>query len=361
MRTWPRPSSMRVDPWDRGFGGVEGDIIGRSLHDVPLPVLVLRESALAHNLATMQAWCDARGLSLAPHGKTTMAPELVRRQLDAGAWGMTAATVPQVAVMRAAGAERVILANELVGAPEIAWFERERAGIEAYCLVDSVAGAEGLAAGVREPLRVLIEVGGPRGGCRSEEAALAVAEAVAAAPSLVLAGVEGFEGTLDAAAVDGFLDLLRGVVVALDGRGAFAGVDEIVATAGGSAFFDRVAERLRFEGLSRPVRVVLRSGCYLTHDDGIYAESSPLAGLRAALELWARVLSCPEPGLAIAGFGKRDAPYDLGLPVVRSHAGVSVTALNDQHAYLSDAGGVLAVGDTVVWGISHPCTAFDRW
>ena len=352
---------MRVDPWDRGFGGVEGDIIGRPLRDLPLPVLVLRESALAHNLATMQAWCGARGVSLAPHGKTTMAPALIARQLEAGAWGMTAATVPQLAVMRAAGARRVILANELVGAPEIAWFERERSGIEAYCLVDSVAGVAALSAGVRVPLRVRIEVGGPRAGCRSVSEALAVADAVAAAPALVLAGVEGFEGTLAASEVGGYLDLLRGVVEVLDGRGAFAGADEILASAGGSAFFDQVVERLRFDGLSRPVRVVLRSGCYLTHDDGLYAAATPLPELRAALELWARVLSCPEPGLAIAGFGKRDAPYDIGLPVVRSHDGVSVTALNDQHAYLSDVGGVLAVGDTVVCGISHPCTAFDKW
>jgi D-serine dehydratase len=352
---------MRVDPWDRGFGGVEGDIVGMPLRDVPLPVLVLRESALAHNLGVMQAWCDARGLSLAPHGKTTMARDLIRRQLEAGAWGMTAATVPQLTVMRAAGARRVILANELVGAPEIAWFEREREGIEAYCLVDSVAGVEALAAGVRAPLRVLLELGGPRAGCRSAEAALAVADAVAAAPPLALAGVEGFEGTLEEGAVDRFLEFLREVVVALDARDAFDGVDEIVATAGGSAFFDHVAERLRFDGLSRPVRVVLRSGCYLTHDDGLYAAATPLPTLRAALELWARVLSCPEPGLAIAGFGKRDAPYDLGLPVVRSHAGVQVQALNDQHAYLRDPRGVLAVGDTVVCGISHPCTAFDKW
>jgi D-serine deaminase-like pyridoxal phosphate-dependent protein len=66
------------------------------------------------------------------------------------------------------------------------------------------------------------------------------------------------------------------------------------------------------------VRVVLRSGCYLTHDDGLYARASPLPELRPALELWARVLSCPEPGLAIAGFGKRDAPYDIDLPVIRA-------------------------------------------
>jgi D-serine deaminase-like pyridoxal phosphate-dependent protein len=342
------------EPWTSG--------VGRPLADTPLPVLVLRESAIAHNLGTMQRWCDERGVSLAPHGKTSMAPTLIRRQLDAGAWGMTAATVPQLVVMRDAGARRVILANELVGAPEIAWFEREREDVEAYCLVDSVEGVRALAAGVRRPLRVLIELGGPRAGCRTLAQALAVADALAAAPRLLLAGVEGFEGTLPEADVDPFLDRLRELVEVLDGRGAFSGVEEIVATAGGSAFFDHVAERLRFAQSSRPVRVVLRSGCYLTHDDGVYAESSPLPGLRAAFELWARVLSCPEPGLAIAGFGKRDAPYDLGLPVVRRpSASVTVEALNDQHAYLRDPEGLLRVGDTVVCGISHPCTAFDKW
>ena len=316
------------------------------LGDLALPLLVLRESALAHNLALMHGWCAERGLSLAPHGKTTMAPQLIRRQLDAGAWGMTAATVQQLAVMRAAGARRVILANQLVGAAEIGQFERARQGIEVLTLVDSVAGVAALDAGVRTPLRVLIELGGTRAGCRTDEQVYEVASAVAASRHLELAGIEGFEGTLGAdrspatlAAVDAFVDRMRRLVEALD-------LD--LVTAGGSALFDR------------PVRVVLRSGCYLTHDDGLYAGVSPLP-LRPALELWARVLSCPEPGLAIAGFGKRDAPYDLGLPVVRSVAGVEVEALNDQHAFLRDPSGALRVGDVVVCGISHPCPAFDKW
>jgi D-serine deaminase-like pyridoxal phosphate-dependent protein len=339
--------------------------IGTHMADVALPLLVLRESAVAHNLRLMQDWCDERELSLAPHGKTSMAPALIRRQLDAGAWAMTAATVPQLAVMRAAGARRVVLANEIVGAPEIAWLERERADIEVLCLVDSVAGVAALDAGVERPLGVLIELGGARAGCRTDEQALAVADAVAASSRLVLAGVEGYEGTLGAdrspatlAAVDAFLDRMRAFAETLDARGAFAGVDEVVVTAGGSAFFDRVAERLR-PSLSRRVRVVVRAGSYITHDDGMYAAVTPLPALRPALELWARVLSCPEPGLAIAGFGKRDAPYDIGLPIVRTPAGVHVEALNDQHAFLR--GDSLAVGDVVVCGISHPCTAFDKW
>jgi D-serine dehydratase len=269
----------RVDGRHRGFGAVaDGLTVGAlgsqgydlARGDLPLPLLALRESALEHNLRVMHGWCTERGLSLAPHGKTAMAPQLIRRQLDAGAWGMTAANVQQVAVMRAAGAARVILANQVVGAAELGWLARERdAGVEVYVLVDSVEGvrlldtgwadatsaaaatrdaaASGTAAtsggpdgGAGAPLPVLIELGGARAGCRTDEQALAVAAAVAAAPRLTLAGIEGFEGTLGAdrepatlAAVDAFLDRMRGLVESLDARGAFAGTPEIVATAGG--------------------------------------------------------------------------------------------------------------------------------
>src|SRR3954447_9680101 len=343
------------------------ELTGVHMRDVPLPLLVLRESALAHNLRLMQGWCEERGLALAPHVKTSMAPALARRQLAAGAWGITVATVQQLAVMREVGAPRVLLANQVVGAPEIAWLERARGETEVLCLVDSLEGVAALDAGVERPLPVLVELGGTRAGCRTDDEAFAVAEAVAAAPRLVLAGVEGYEGTLGAdrepatlAAVDAFLDRVRAFAEALDARGLFAGREEVVVTAGGSVFFDRVGERLR-PALSRPARVVVRAGSYLTHDDGLYAAVTPLAELLPALELWARVLSCPEPGLAIAGFGKRDAPYDLGLPIVRRRDDVVVEALNDQHAYLRDPAGVLAVGDTIVCGISHPCTAFDKW
>jgi D-serine dehydratase len=388
----------RVDGRHRGFGAVAGGLtvgeLGRQGYDLgrgelPLPLLVLREAALAHNLDVMHGWCARSGVSLAPHGKTSIAPQLIARQLAAGAWGMTAATVQQVGVMRAAGARRVILANEVVGAADVAWLARERAAdpeFEVIVLVDSPAGVAALdaglaAAGDAPPLPVLVELGGTRAGCRTDADALAVAAAVGDAPRVALAGVEGYEGTLGAdhddetvRAVDAFLDRMAGLAARLDAEGRFdPGRPEILLTAGGSSLFDRVVARLQGAGgLSRPVRVVLRSGCYLTHDDGVYARTSPLAGeLRPALELWSHVLSCPEPELAICGFGKRDAPLDLGLPIPREvrRAGtpaaaagrLQVTALNDQHAFVRDPGGALAVGDVLVCGISHPCTAFDRW
>jgi D-serine dehydratase len=269
----------------------------------------------------------------------------------------------------------VILANEVVGEEELRWLEllRREDGVEVWPFVDSVAGVERLGGLARaRPLPVLLEVGDPggRAGCRDEASARAVAEAVAGSPTLRLAGVAAWEGGLAGdRQVDALLARTRSLATTLDAAGLFEG-DEIILTAGGSIFLDRVAADLRAEGLSRPAQTILRSGCYLTHDHGLYAERSPLREeLRPAIQLWAQVLSCPEPGLAIAGFGKRDAPYDLGLPLVtevvrngrRSPAhGIEVTALNDQHAFLAHAD-ELAVGDLVVCGISHPCTAFDKW
>ena len=229
---------------------------------------------------------------------------------------------------------------------------------------------------------------GGRTGCRTPEQALEVARAVDSSRRLALAGVEAFEGVISSKtlsgtidATDAFLHDMRALVVKLDQAGHFAKAQRVIVTAGGSAFPDRVVAELGHPwDLSRPVALVLRSGCYLTHDAIHYRELSPFGGripetgpLHEAMEVWGVVLSLPEPGLALIGFGKRDVPYDLELPVprfVKSGAeelrrvgeGASIFALNDQHAFLRvGPGDQLRVGDLVGCGISHPCTAFDKW
>jgi D-serine deaminase-like pyridoxal phosphate-dependent protein len=135
-----------------------------------------------------------------------------------------------------------------------------------------------------------------------------------------------------------------------------------------------VVARLRPDDLGR---VILRSGASVTHDDGYYREKTPFnripqeGPLAAALEIWAQVVSTPEPGMAIVGMGKRDAPFDEGLPVVfdvrrdgviAPISGLTVTKMMDQHTYLEVAPDVEVVpGDLLRFGISHPCTAFDKW
>ncbi|MHB8294064.1 MAG: type III PLP-dependent enzyme domain-containing protein [Acidimicrobiales bacterium] len=369
--------------------------------------MVLLDSAVSHNISTMARFCERAGVSLCPHGKTTMSPELFDRQLAAGAWGITVATPEQAATARRFGVGRILLANEVVSRAAAAWLARalDEPGWSFYCLADSVAGVERFDGfldgfGCRRSISVLVELGWPgaRAGCRSTTDAVAVASAVAGARWLDLAGVEGYEGIVPSTAnpftrspagtdpVGSFLRALRDLATALDGAGLFKGREEIVVSAGGSAFFDRVVELLAWEEpLGLPVRVVLRSGAYITHDHGRYAMVSPLRqptedlpAFRPALELWAEVLSRPEPLLGIVGFGKRDAPYDLGLPVPLlwsrngseptsiAGPGMEITRLDDQHSYLRLPAGQpgepdLAVGDLLGFGISHPCTAFDKW
>jgi D-serine dehydratase len=369
--------------------------------EVPLPACVLRDRALERNIAEFQRYADARGVLLCPHAKTSMAPALFGRQLAAGCWGLTLATRTQLEVARRHGVPRVLLANELVGAADIRYVCGELArdlGFDFYCLADSVAGVRLLADGVAaaapgRPVNVLIEggVAGRRCGVRDVATAVAVAEAVrAAGPRLALAGVEGFEGLAVSREpgrgedeVRAFLGFLTDIALALDGRGLFE-AGAVLLSAGGSAFFDLVIESLLGIRLSRPHQVVLRSGCYVTQDFGLYERllddvhrrsGSADPALEAALEVWAQVLSVPEPGLVIVSAGRRDFGQDAGNPVALAHvrrgagslrslrgAGWTMAAASDQHAHLAaPPGHGVEVGDLVALGPSHPCTTFDKW
>ncbi len=394
---WP----ARMGPLPLGEVGRQGWNLLRG--DLPLPVALIKGSALAHNSRWMRQFLEQFDVMLCPHGKTPMAPQLFARQLADGAWGITVATAQQLRVCREFGVPRVLMANQLVDPQGIRQAVAELAadpGFEFLCLVDSREGVERLAAGARDgglvrPLTVLLEGGymGGRTGCRSIDEALDVARCVAAAPELALVGVEGFEGQIRCPTPDEttrkvvqFLDFLVDVAVACAAEGLFA-PGPILLSAGGSAYFDQAAERLRAARLSREIKVVLRSGCYLTHDSRLYrelfarlCERAPEVakfgpGLRPALEIWACVQSTPEPGLAICTMGRRDVSFDAGLPVPERwyRPGLhqapqplgevfSVTALNDQHAYLAvPEDSPLRIGDLVGFGISHPCTTFDKW
>jgi D-serine deaminase-like pyridoxal phosphate-dependent protein len=354
------------------WGMSEQEFLGTEPHlgDFATPLLTLDRVALAHNVAIMAAWTAERGLELAPHGKTTMAPQLWRQLLDAGAWGITLATGWQVQLARSFGVRRILLANELIDPVTLRWVATELAdpGFEFACWVDSVDAVVAMRAILADhpparPLDVLLEVGraGGRTGARAD--ALAVARAIEAAPELRIAGICGWEGALANDRADHALDRVRELLdamVALADQVAWTG--RPIVTAGGSAFFDLVADAL--QPLTDRATVVLRSGAYQVHDDLHYARLSPLRDqFRAAMHGWARVLSVPESGLAILDAGKRDLPYDLDLPVVLGVHGVSrrIVKLNDQHAFLEFEGERPRVGEVVRLGLSHPCTAFDKW
>lgn len=385
--------------------------------DLPLPLAVLQREPLAHNLGWMQRHVSAHGIALAPHGKTTLSPELFAAQLAAGAWGITFASVHQLALGVAAGVRRALIANQVIQAADLRQLGRLRAahpGLRAPFFVDDVAQlalieAQAASDPLAEPLEVLLELGlaGGRTGCRTHEQALALARAAHACPAVRLVGLSTYEGlwgsgdsAADSALADGLMQRVHALALAIEAEGLFA-PGEVIVTAGGSALFDRVSPLLR-PPLRAPVLGLLRSGCYVTHDSGHYRRLVQVAnqrlgcadadGLRAALQVWALVQSTPEPGLVILNAGKRDLGIDMGLPVPLAvvpagsrtlrppPAGWRITALNDQHAHLrrdadvaadaaadattdaaADVTPPLQIGDRVALGISHPCTTFDKW
>ncbi|MER5446281.1 amino acid deaminase [Streptomyces sp. NPDC002764] len=354
------------------------------------PVLALSAERLEHNLALMETYAARHGLAFAPHGKTSMAPRLFGQQIDRGAWGITLAVPHQVRVAREFGIQRVFLANELVDPAALRWISAELdadPGFRLVCYVDSVRGVElmdAALAGARRPLDVVVELAagdGARTGVRTEAECAAVADAVAGTRTLRLVGVAGYEGEVpraDPERVRAWLRRLVELAVGFDGAGRFAGLDEIVVSAGGSAWFDAVADVFaEIPALSAPVLKLLRSGAYVSHDDGHYRKLTPFnrvpeeGALEPAFRLWAQVVSRPSAEQAFVNAGKRDAAHDLDLPFAqvvrrdgaeRPATGVSVTALSDQHAWLRTTDEAdLEVGDWVGMGLSHPCTSFDKW
>lgn len=406
--------------------------------DLPLPIALLKRGALQHNIQWLAERAKGWGVQLAPHGKTTLSPQLFARQIAAGAWGITVGNVFQlaVAVAVAAGVRHVLIANQVMDAADLAGvvaLRQKHADLRVLFLVDSLAQVERIEVWSRQrrqlsqsqsesessspselasrsqppsnsqlqasapAFEVLLEVGfaGGRTGCRDEAQALALARRIHASHALSLVGIECYEGlraqgddAKDREWVATIMDRVQSVAAQCLKDGLIAG-DELILSAGGSAVFDLVAARLTPK-LGRPVRGLLRSGCYVTHDHGGYAHTQQAMAarmgcdggdlLRPALQVWALVQSCPEPGLAILGVGKRDLSFDMGLPLPIARAGAAqlhadavpagwrIDALNDQHAYLrwdaSDAAlnaQAPCVGERIGLGISHPCTTFDKW
>lgn len=391
------PHLVGVSPWDKHWSPKTAQLPEQTvpLDELPTPSLVLDLAATAQNLGAMHSWCAEHGLELAPHGKTTMAPGLWNWQLASGCFGITVANSFQLRVARQFGVPNVVVANELISFDGLQWLagELNRTAPQEFsvtCWADSVEAVEQMtealtAAGLTRPLGVCVEVGSPaaRTGNRRGVSAREIAQAVAEAPVLELCGVSGYEGSVGGETPE---EVSAGVRTFLaDMRRTFTELADLyetecpILTAGGSAWFDLVAEV--FDGVASEVpgaRIVLRSGAYIIHDHVKYAWATPSATrsgpvLKPAAALYAHVLSTPEAGRALLDAGKRDLPYDMGLPVplqIRRRDGttdtvpsgaLAISRMDDQHAYLDGEVPAVQVGDVVKLGLSHPCTMFDKF
>ncbi|MGL5965927.1 MAG: amino acid deaminase [Kluyvera sp.] len=361
--------------------------------DVCLPAAVIKKTALENNIRWMQRYADTRGVSLAPHGKTSMTPWIFQQQQQAGAWAIGVGSAWQASVAMASGIHRVLMVNQLVGKANMQLISQLKAQfptVDYLCCVDSLDNARTLSAffaARHQTLDILLELGVPGGrcGCRHAEQALALADEISRLPALRLRGLELYEGVLHGENPQPKVEALLRDAAALACQLERYVDGEFILTGAGSVWYDVVCNVWLSVEKPASCRVVIRPGCYVTHDEGIYQQAQEaiiardqtacdLGGdLLSALELVAMVQSVPESGRAIVNFGKRDSAFDAGLPQPIAHyrAGkalnlplksLETTGIMDQHAMLKLAPGAdVKVGDILVFSTSHPCLTFDKW
>lgn len=360
---------------------------------VCLPAALLKKQQLQQNIDWMNGFAAAHQVQLAPHCKTAMMPALMQQLLQSGVWGLTVATAYQAQIAAEQGAKKILLANQLTGRATMAVIARLLAqGIEVFVCLDHSSqlsplnqffAAEGLV------LPVLIELGVPGGrcGCRSTEQALQLATELQHYPALQLAGIEFYEGVLKGEDAEQHIRLFCQSAAALLQQLRHNGTltrPRALLSGAGSVWYDVVAEEFQQSQLADNTDLLLRPGCYISLDVGIYQQSQQQieqrsstacmqnGALQNALEVACYVQSVPEPGFAVVNLGKRDAAFDAGLPLVlaqyrdgrlltRPDKANQLSKMMDQHAFWHFAELDVQVGDMLLLGTSHPCLTFDKW
>jgi D-serine deaminase-like pyridoxal phosphate-dependent protein len=347
---------------------------------IQFPMMVLKESALKNNISVMAEYCRSVGAELAPHVKTTMSPQIAQMQVDAGAWALTIANFWQAEIFRKFGFKKLIIANEVLDPSAISEIAKLNAKgkVEIIFYVDSLVGLNIVKEATPKggQINLFIEIGTDhgRGGVRELTLVKELAQEIKKDSRLHLRGVTGFEGAVPNAArtsegetaVHAFC---KKIVDAGELAFEFKSDETFIVSAGGSAYFEIVAEELN--KFSKPKILLLRSGGYVTHDHIYYEEIYPFKNtgkpLLPAIEVWSQVISAPESGFGVLNLGKRDIGCDLHNPIpFAKYAGKvekftgTIEKLNDQHGFMRSED-KFAVSELIGLGISHPCTTFDKW
>jgi len=176
-----------------------GAAVGRSRYDVVTPALVVDRDVLSANLSFMQSQLPYLHARLRGHVKNHKSPHIARMQLEHGAFGLCAATIWEAIVMARAGADDILVANELVDPAKRRAASLLAREVNLLVAVDDVGDAAALSAAAVEAgsrIGVLVEVdtGMHRCGVESQDEALAVASRVAELPGLRMEGLSGYEG-----------------------------------------------------------------------------------------------------------------------------------------------------------------------
>jgi len=333
--------------------------IGQSIEDLDTPTLLLDRAASDRNLAKMAAFFRDRPARLRPHFKNHKCVTLAKRQLAAGAVGMTCAKLGEAEVLVEHGFQDVLIANQVVGAAKMARLARLATQARVSVAIDHWDQAvevsqAAMAAGTTVQLLVEVDIGMGRCGVQPGKPVLELVRRLVDLPGARFAGLQAFEGHLvnvldrpervdrATAAMQLALDTREMLEVAgipvgclsgcssatYDSTGVMAGVDEIQA--GTYATMDRQYHRLVPE-------------------------------FEIALSVLVRVISRPAPDKAVLDVGVKGAGAEFGVPAIRDFPDVEIPYfLSEEHVVVRNVPD-WSIGHALHLIPSHACTTCNLY
>ncbi len=328
--------------------------------DLDTPCLLVDEAAMTANIAGMADFCARNGVSLRPHTKTHKCAELARRQLAAGAIGLTCAKVGEAEALTDAGIQAdLLIANEVVGSTKVDRLARLASRTRLTVGVDNAAnvaalGATASRAGVTVGVLIDVDTGMKRCGVAPTDAPV-LAQVVARTPGLRFRGIMGYEGhtvfITDRQQREAATRAAMAMLLEARDRIVASGLDVEVVSAAGSGTYDITGT---ISGVTE-----MQAGSYILMDTRYRGVGLPFA---CALTVLATVISRPVPERAVLDVGMKGITPEFGLPEVVGWPGAKVARLSEEHAILTlEPDSAVLPGAHVELIPSHGCTTINLY
>ncbi|WP_424934453.1 D-TA family PLP-dependent enzyme [Amaricoccus macauensis] len=317
--------------------------------DIDTPAVLVDLDIAEANIARFQAHCDAHGMKVRPHIKTHKQPRLARRQIEAGAVGITCQKISEAeAMISEGGVDDVLLTYNILGAVKLERLRRLAGKVRLSVVCDSLDIAQGLSeafSNAPDALAVLVEcdTGAGRCGVQMPDAAAELAAGIAGLPGLRFAGLMTYPPVGRDAEVQNWL---QRAVAACEARG----LEVKLVSSGGTPGM--------WQAQDVPAATEYRAGTYIYNDRSLVTRGT-CTWDDCALTVLATVVSVPAPGRAIIDSGSKVLTSDLlglkGHGHVLGRDDIAVEALSEEHGILKADEIGLKVGDRVRIVPNHAC------
>ena len=379
--------------------------------NVQFPILTMKESVFKKNIKSMNNFANYNGVSLAPHCKTSMCPQILKKLNDLNYWGFSAANNQQLSMLLEMGIKKIIIANLITNKSNIInlfkLIEKYGYAKKIYLCVDSTFGVNllkelSIQYKFKHKLRILIETGfqNSRNGVRNLNSLNILTGKIIKLPSnFIFCGILFYEGAVSEKnykktinKVNKFISFsLKAFDYLL--KNNFFSNEEIILSGGGSEYFDLIINSFQKYKNIKNIRLIIRPGTFIAYGHGHYLKSIENIDKRGtlfinkknikatnlfnpSLELWGHIISMQDSNRAILNFGKRDVHYDRGYPIPLSiyrkgklfqkinpkQNKYKIYKMSDHHAFLYFTNDQdIRIGDLIKLGVTHPCVTIDKW